>query len=976
MSDRNHNPIDLSAITNHVQMLHQAAGRYEGGGKLIVASYGEIPLTGSNNGKPVGTPITPKVVHFSVNDKEGMVAAIERLSQEQHRNVYSPLVIMRPDLEKGKKGGEKDVVAVFGLVLDFDDSRASEYLSRSPLPLDYILETSQGRYQGFYFLESPISQNEAKELAHRLCQFSRCDHGTKDVCHVWRVAGCLNWPNAKKIAEGRPNEPQTVQIVQSWSKSLTPVKLLWQALESVTVEANTSDTHRDNSHQTDVASNDLPSIDLDNLQGVDLEQIHLFCEADKRFAQTWYRKRKFPSGGDSASEYDIALVNFGVDSGMTDEEIAGLVVTWRRIHHEDVGKITDRKDYLPNLITKVKSERGQNGGEAALVISQAKAANDAAIIFDNINAFAPLSRAEWGKVRADLKEHFASKLNLRDLDAAVAEARAAHARGEVSESGLPRIICSDRPLRDITDDTTTALEEANDPPKVFIHDGELVRIRTDEDGKPAIEALNEHSGRHILSQVADFAVGTKDGFFRDVPPQREIVFSVLTRGDWKLPALQGVVETPTFRKDGTIIITPGYDASTGLAYIPPPGLTIPNIPDNPTKEDAERAAEKLLNEFLCDFPFEKDHSNDQRLSASRANMMALITTPPVRQVIDGPTPLAVVSSTQAGHGKGLLADGTALITTGRPASMFGAPERNRDEDWDKLIASVLRKGGGYGIFCFDNVEGRLQSASLARAITARTYGSRLLSTNKTIEVPVMVTWIVNGNNVFLGGDLHRRSYWICLDAKMAKPFLRQQFRHRDLIGWISQHRGELIAALLTMVRAWFVAGKPPGKNLPPFGGFEKWANTVGGILEYAGVKGFLGNLIKMFDRTDEESQQWEVFLSEWLDRFASYDGTFSRDSEKCSRPITVNHLVGELRDRDFRLRELLPETLLDKFEEGGPGFARKLGIVLRKKKGARFGDRALYLKSIPEMDSRSKAYGWCVCEGSHSGKKDENGQEQ
>jgi hypothetical protein len=132
----------------------------------------------------------------------------------------------------------------------------------------------------------------------------------------------------------------------------------------------------------------------------------------------------------------------------------------------------------------------------------------------------------------------------------------------------------------------------------------------------------------------------------------------------------------------------------------------------------------------------------------------------------------------------------------------------------------------------------------------------------------------------------------------------------------------------------------------------------------------------MFDRTDEESQQWEVFLSEWLDRFASYDGTFSRDSEKCSRPITVNHLVGELRDRDFRLRELLPETLLDKFEEGGPGFARKLGIVLRKKKGARFGDRALYLKSIPEMDSRSKAYGWCVCEGSHSGKKDENGQEQ
>ena len=54
----------------------------------------------------------------------------------------------------------------------------------------------------------------AKPVAERLKAYAGCDHGTADISHVWRVAGTLNWPNAKKVNEGRSAEPQLVKVVQ------------------------------------------------------------------------------------------------------------------------------------------------------------------------------------------------------------------------------------------------------------------------------------------------------------------------------------------------------------------------------------------------------------------------------------------------------------------------------------------------------------------------------------------------------------------------------------------------------------------------------------------------------------------------------------------------------------------------------------------------------------------------------------------
>jgi hypothetical protein len=205
----------FSALTDpvraHVAMLHRLATGCSG--KLVAASYGY-----DSENRQV---ITPKVRHFAIGDVDGMVAAVRDLAGEKFRNVYVPLCVMRADLPDRDKGTEADIVAVLGLVGDFDDAGAADHSSRLPIAPNYVLETSAGRYQTFYLFTRALPMAEAKALAERLKLRARCDHGTADMSHVWRAPGTPNWPSEKKLKVGRSPEPQQVRVAQPWNGSLT-----------------------------------------------------------------------------------------------------------------------------------------------------------------------------------------------------------------------------------------------------------------------------------------------------------------------------------------------------------------------------------------------------------------------------------------------------------------------------------------------------------------------------------------------------------------------------------------------------------------------------------------------------------------------------------------------------------------------------------------------------------------------------------
>ena len=124
---------------------------------------------------------------------------------------------MRPDLPRGDKGGERDVTAVLGAVIDHDADAGRN--ANEPHEAGYVIETSQrpvSNRQYFVLFDQPLSPVEAKPIVERLHVAYGGDHGTKDLSHVWRVAGTLNWPNKKKLERGRPAEPQSPTVLKAW----------------------------------------------------------------------------------------------------------------------------------------------------------------------------------------------------------------------------------------------------------------------------------------------------------------------------------------------------------------------------------------------------------------------------------------------------------------------------------------------------------------------------------------------------------------------------------------------------------------------------------------------------------------------------------------------------------------------------------------------------------------------------------------
>jgi hypothetical protein len=135
-----------------------------------------------------------------------------------------------------------------------------------------------------------------------------------------------------------------------------------------------------------------------------------------------------------------------------------------------------------------------------------------------------------------------------------------------------------------------------------------------------------------------------------------------------------------------------------------------------------------------------------------------------------------------------------------------------------------------------------------------------------------------------------------MDAKLARPWQRSGFRHPELLGWVREHRGELVAAILTVARAWFAAGRPPAEVMA-FGGFDAWAKSIGGILAHARVSGFLANLPALYESMDEETQQWVAFLETW---YRMYGDT----------PVVIAEVLRGFRD-GTALTDVLPTALTD-----------------------------------------------------------------
>lgn len=472
-----------------------------------------------------------------------------------------------------------------------------------------------------------------------------------------------------------------------------------------------------------------------------------------------------------------------------------------------------------------------------------------------------------------------------------------------SPDGLPLVVVNGRELRHVTSDVVNALVGANDPPFLFTRAGSLVRVTHDERDRPRIEDVGPDQARNRISEVANFARVTKTGSTTAVYPPPEVARDLLARPNHPFPELRGITEVPVLRHDGTVLDEIGYDTASRLIYRPDPDLRVPPITWKPAAGEVATARD-LVAETLVDFPFVDD--------SSRAAAWAMLLTPVVRPAIDGPVPLALIDAPTQGTGKTLLAKLASTIATGRePATMTAARD---EEEWRKRITAVLAEAPT--LILLDNVELPLRSEHLAAAITSDEWIDRRLGHTSVVRIPQRAVWFATGNNVAAGGDMQRRIYLCRMDARVERPWERGGFRHPDLLRWTREHRGELVAALLTLGRAWAAAERPaPGDDVAQLGSFEAWRHVVGGVLRVAQIPGFLANQAEAQARVDTDTEDFARFLRTWSRNYGS-------------EPVPLAAVT--------QSREMI-ENLPSNLDPDDRGFRRRLGWMLRKNAERRFG---------------------------------------
>jgi hypothetical protein len=137
---------------------------------------------------------------------------------------------------------------------------------------------------------------------------------------------------------------------------------------------------------------------------------------------------------------------------------------------------------------------------------------------------------------------------------------------------------------------------------------------------------------------------------------------------------------------------------------------------------------------------------------------------------------------------------------------------------------------------------------------------------------------------------------------------------------VTEHRADLVWAALTLGQAWIAAGRPEGTRT--LGMFERWAGVLGGILDVAGIAGFLGNAEEFYAESDVESEAWRALIERWWDCYGARAAKVSDlytlvspssghdpiplpigDGSERSQKTRLGILLGQVRDRVYAVTD-------------------------------------------------------------------------
>lgn len=484
--------------------------------------------------------------------------------------------------------------------------------------------------------------------------------------------------------------------------------------------------------------------------------------------------------------------------------------------------------------------------------------------------------------------------------------------------GPPAIVLT-LDLQAVADKTVKAVGKLA---SVYQRGGGLVEILSDAEpvelpggivlpaGSPRIRPIPKEQLPLRITTAARLLKETETELKPAAPPPW-LTAALATRGDYgrAVRRLDGIARGPTLRADGSILQAPGYDPASRLLCMATPGA-FPPIPEFPTREEVNAAAAMLLG-LVADFPFEGD--------TDRAAWLALVLTLAGRPAIAGCVPIWLFTATTPGSGKTLLATLSHEIVHG---SKFAArPYPTADDELRKVLACVALEGLPAALFDNLGPADALGGSALDAASTSEVWTDRILGRSETFELPWRTVLVATGNNCEIQGDISRRLIVCRLKPDTEFPEERDGFDFPDLPAHVREHRPQLLAAALTILRGYIAAGSPPQPG-GRMGSFEKWAGLVRGAIVWAGIGDPLAGRAEIKDN-DPNRAKLAGMVAALRDIGTAEDGITARE-------IAETLLAPDEAGKYTAARETLAELGLMR---GGAVDPRRLAAALRQLRG-------------------------------------------
>jgi hypothetical protein len=293
----------------------------------------------------------------------------------------------------------------------------------------------------------------------------------------------------------------------------------------------------------------------------------------------------------------------------------------------------------------------------------------------------------------------------------------------------------------------------------------------------------------------------------------------IRKDDPALPVAIAVSTLPILLPDGTILAAPGLHRDHGIVMRVPAAL----LARLPLRRDCipravARAMRFLTQVWLCDVA--TDYTGRCVLVAAALSIIE-------RTLLDE-RPAYFITAGRRGGGKTTALQMIATAVLGhRAAAAAWSPN---DEERRKALFAYLLEGVPFLVW--DNLArgAAISCPQIEKALTSLSYQDRILQFSEFKTVPAYTVMGFTGNNVSPKGDMASRSLTCRLTVNRPDPENRT-FRHPDPIGWTEDHRGEILAALYTLL-----LGNPrrnPGQHPTPPTRFKAWWDMVGSAIEFA-----------------------------------------------------------------------------------------------------------------------------------------------